>query len=173
MGLYGYLQQNIAGILNLQGVADAKVADMQAEFINQMPQSNFIIQHLQAGNNPESYHALDVSGYSEYISGFFANMALNLISIILLFIVVRICLIMLLNIMDFVASLPVIHMLNAIGGGIFGMIQGVIVIWIILGVITFFMLDNAEIFDQIESGAIVGYFYENNPIMRWLVKITP
>jgi len=174
-GAYGNIQQAFAQSINLQGAADGAAHALQTEFINSLPQSPFILGHIQANNNPEAYSVLDVSNLSGYISGYFANMAVNLIAVIGLFIIIRILLSLVLNVMDLLAKLPIVNIFNRIGGAAFGLAAGLIFIWVVLCVMTFFFLNenNADLFNKIETGVLTGFLYDYNPIMKVIVTLVP
>ena len=174
-GVYTIIKRNIADTIDLQGIADGAVRQLQNELIRSLPQSTFILGHLQANNNPEAYSVLNVSSVSDYISGFFANMIVNLLAVVLVFIATRILLSIILRFLDLVADLPVIRQLNKTGGAIFGMIQGLLSIWLVLCVLTFFFLNNRfeGMFIGIQSGLITEFLYNNNPIMAILVMLIP
>ena len=175
LGVYNYIKQALEDSMNLQGAADQVVHQMQTEFIKKLPQSPFILGHLQANNNREAYGVLNVSDLSGYIAGFFANMAVNLIASVLLFIIIRILLSMALSFIDILAKLPVINAFNRLGGAIFGLASGLLFIWAVFCAMTFVFLyeSNAELYNRIESGGLTGFLYKNNPIMNFLVMLIP
>ena len=174
-GVYDGLKQMLEQSINLQGAADGAVHALQTEFINSLPQSPFILGHIQANNNPEAYSVLNVSTLSGYIAGYFANMAVNLIAFIVLFIIIRALLALAVSIIDTLARLPIINLINRIGGLAFGLVSGLLFVWSVLCVMTFFFLnkDNADLFSKIDSGALTGLLYNNNPIMNILVVLLP
>ncbi|MDR2650622.1 MAG: CvpA family protein [Clostridiales bacterium] len=174
-GVYAALKRLIEQTMDPQGAADEAARRIQTEFIKGLPQSSFILERLQANNNPEAYAVLDVSSLSGYIAGYFANMAVNLIAILLLYIIIRILLSLVFNIIDALTRLPVLNMLNRLGGALFGLAQGLLFVWIALCVMTFIFLNAkyADLFNQIESGALTGFLYDNNPIMNILVTLIP
>jgi uncharacterized membrane protein required for colicin V production len=173
IGVYGFLKDTFASIINLQEIISEFMEDSTAQLIGALPQSSFIQNQMRANVNPVAYSVLDVSNISDYINGFFANMAINLIAIVIVYLLLRFGTSLVLNILDVLTRLPVIHSLNALGGLAFGLIEGVIVIWALMCVLTFFLLSNKDLFQQLESGSITGFFYDNNPIMGWLVTIIP
>jgi uncharacterized membrane protein required for colicin V production len=172
-GIDQSIKSHIVSAMNLQNIADQATLKVEADIINSLPQSDFIKQHLQAGNNAEAQSALNVSGLADYIGGFLSNMAVNLMAILLVYLVVRIGLSIASGVLEAAAQLPVIHAVNALGGLLLGLVEGLVTVWIVLCVLNFVCLNNTEMFSQIESGKLVGYLYNNNPIMYWLVKIIP
>jgi len=174
-GVYDNIKQGLEQTMNLQGAANEAVHQLQSEFINSLPQSPFILGHIQANNNPEAYAVLNVSGLSGYIAGYFANMAVNLIAVIALFIIIRILLSVVLNVVDMLARMPVIGLLNRLGGAVFGLASGLLFVWVVLCVMTFFFLNenNADLYAKIQSGVLTGFLYDNNPIMSIIVTLIP
>ena len=174
-GVYDSIRQGLEQTVNLQGAANDVVHELQTEFINSLPQSPFILGHIQANNNPEAYAVLNVSNLSGYIAGYFANMAVNLIAIAALFIIIRILMSLVVNVMDLLAKLPVINLLNRAGGAAFGLVSGLLFVWVALCVVTFIFLNNggADLYNNIESGVLTGILYDNNPIMKVIVMLVP
>ena len=178
LGVYGVIKYGLEQTMNLQGAVDEAVHnlhELQTEFINSLPQSPFILGHVQANNNEEAYKVLNVTTLSDYIAGYFANMAVNLIAVVLLFIAVRILLSVILNIADTLARLPVVNIINRAGGAAFGLVSGLLFVWAALCVLTFFFLreSGADLYNKIQSGVLTGFLYNNNPLMKIIVMLIP
>jgi uncharacterized membrane protein required for colicin V production len=116
---------------------------------------------------------LDVSGLADYIGGYFANMAINLIALILVCIFVSIVMRVLVGLVDALANLPIIWLVNKACGLVIGLAEGVLVIWLLLAAFSFFCLkpQYASVFTQIDHGPVSGFFFEYNPIMKLLVNV--
>jgi len=174
-GVYSIIMQNLEQMMNLQGAMNDTVHQFQTEFINSLPQSPFILGHLQANNNPEAYAVLDVSTLSDYIAGYFANMAINLIAVIFLFLFIRILLSIALNVINILTKLPVINILNRLGGALFGLVSGLLFVWAALCITIFFFLNksSSDLFNMVNTGVLTGFLYQNNPIMNIVVMLIP
>ncbi|MDR3240300.1 MAG: CvpA family protein [Clostridiales bacterium] len=173
--LYGWLKGHIVTAMRLEDLTREMTAKGQAALLNQIPQSAYILRHLQANNNPEAYEALDASGLADYIGGYFANMAVNLIAFLLVLLLASALIKIAFQLLDRVVSIPPLNFLNKTGGTIFGMVQGVFFVWAGLCILTFFFLQpqNEAIFLQIQTGRLARIFYENNPLMKALVSVIP
>ena len=144
-------------------------------FISGLDLPDFMKFTLMEHNNPDAYAALNADGLTEYIGGFLANLSLNIISMLLLFIVIYIVMRLLGKLLDAVTKLPVISALNRLGGLVIGFFQGVIVILLIFtGVSLFLSQPNFSVFmDLLERSELSKMFYDNNFILHMVTRIVP
>lgn len=86
---------------------------------------------------------------------------------IALFIIARILLIFLRFITSLIAKLPVIKQFDKLGGIIYGILEGLIIVYILLAIISFVapMLDNS-IVDSIDKSFIGNMMYNNNILLK-------
>ncbi len=87
---------------------------------------------------------------------------------IVLFLVVRIGLILLKFVAEAIAKLPIIKQFNKAGGFIYGVIRGMLIIYIFLAILFFIMSINNSgmIANMINSSIISRLLYENNLILN-------
>lgn len=92
---------------------------------------------------------------------------INFIVIIALFIITRLLLIFAKTLLEAVSELPIIKQFNETGGIIYGILRGILVIYIILGVISLIlpMLDKTAILGAINSTILTKFLYNNNIIL--------
>ena len=94
--------------------------------------------------------------------------AINLIAIIGIFVVTRLGLILLTFISDIITKLPIIKQFNKLGGTIYGILRGLIVIYFILA-IAFLIVSatgNNTILTIIDSSIITKLMYTNNILLN-------
>lgn len=101
------------------------------------------------------------------------DLTLNIINIIVilgLFIITRILLIFAKVLFEAISEIPVIKQFNEIGGTIYGILRGIIIILIILAIISLIlpMIDKIGILEMINSSFIGGLLYNNNIILKIL-----
>jgi uncharacterized membrane protein required for colicin V production len=171
--LYVYMKNQIITAMDLPGLTADLSLTAQNALLDRLPASAFVLNHLQANNNPEAFKMLDASGLADYIGGYFANMAINLIALILVCIFVSIVMRVLVGLVDALANLPILWLINKTGGLALGLIEGVLVIWILMAAFSFFCLkpQYASVFAQIDHGLVSRFFFEYNPIMKLLVNV--
>jgi uncharacterized membrane protein required for colicin V production len=91
----------------------------------------------------------------------------NIISIILVFIIVKIILSIGCTLLNGICSLPILNGLNRLGGGAFGFVRGILIIFIIFALIVPFNLNkNGKIENEINKSKFGKILYINNPIIK-------
>ena len=111
--------------------------------------------------------------FSEYLSHSIAKMAIGSISLIFTFLLVSIFMNLLVGMLDGIFSLPVLSLLNRVGGAVLGIVQGVFLIWICFLIITLFW-DAAwaqEATALIKENEITCFLYENNILLDFMSEI--
>lgn len=102
-----------------------------------------------------------------------ANAIINLLCGIAVFVVTLILVKLILKILDVVDFIPVVGQLNKILGGVFGVVEIILITWIVFTILR--ALENVPqikiIVDNIKSSAVVGYLYENNFVYGFFTNL--
>lgn len=95
---------------------------------------------------------------------------INIIVILGLFIITRLLLIFAKVLFEAISEIPIIKQFNEIGGIIYGILRGVILILVILAIISVILptIDKTEILKMINNSFIGGLLYNNNIILKIL-----
>lgn len=93
---------------------------------------------------------------------------INILVIIGLFLVTRIALILLTLISDIITNLPIIKQFNKLGGIIYGLIRGLILVYVILAIVFFIvsMTANNSVVELINSSILTRFMYANNILLN-------
>ena len=115
---------------------------------------------------------LDYSKLAESVSDELAGLVISVLSLVLLFIAVRILLFFGSFILSGLAKLPVLKQLDKAGGLALGAVEGLLTVYILLAMLTLFSSSKwfAPIHDAISQSLIAGYLYENNFIVRYVLR---
>lgn len=122
--------------------------------------------------NFEAYignYAIDTANNTiESLSQTIAQNVISIIVMLLLFVVSRIIVILLKFLFNSIAELPLIKQFNKAGGLIYGILRGVIIIYVILAIMFFIVSvnNNAFITNMINSSIITKIIYANNIIVN-------
>lgn len=109
---------------------------------------------------------------NSFLSEQVAQVALNIIFILLLFFIIKIVVKLLIGMIDIIAKIPVIKQVNKLGGAIGGLLSGVLIVYFILGVL--FLAKDAihepakEAYQAIDHSVIGKSIYDNNFILNAL-----
>jgi len=159
-------------IIRTMGLEDM-IYGTATEFIAGLPLPDMISRYLLRNSTPEMFERLNVSSIEQFVAAYFARMAINIIALVLVFILVRLLLGFISKLFDLVGRLPVIKHFNRGGGLLFGLVQGLLIVWIGLAIMILFFLDptGPELRQMLDDSLIVGWIYEHNPIMAILANI--
>lgn len=94
--------------------------------------------------------------------------AINLIAIIGIFVITRVALILLTLISDFITKLPIIKQFNKLGGTLYGVLRGLLIVYFVLA-IAFLIVSatgNNAIISIIDASLITKFMYTNNILLN-------
>ena len=106
---------------------------------------------------------------TETVAETIAIKVVEIITCIILFILTRIILILLKFVTETIANLPLIKQFNEIGGLVYGVVKGLIIIYILLTIL-FLVVSingNGAIANSIEESNITKFLYNNNIIVNY------
>lgn len=172
-GLYETLKNSIGNSINIDAITNQLLASQGTEHIKALQLPNFIKDSLVENNNYEIYNILQVDNLKEYISGYLANICINVISAIGVFILIFIILKVLASVLDIITRLPVLKSINRMFGLALGLCIGCIMVWVLCACITFFYANPQfeNITQIIETSKIAKVFYYNNIILDTIVNL--
>ena len=94
--------------------------------------------------------------------------AINLIAIIGIFVVTRVALILLTFISDLITKLPIIKQFNKLGGTVYGVLRGLLIVYFVLA-IAFLIVSatgNNSIISVIDGSIVTKFMYTNNILLN-------
>ncbi len=141
----------------------------QGGAIEKLPIPSILKAQLSENNNEETYAKLGVVSFSDYIAASLANIVIKALAFLILFVLIAVGLRILFAILDTIAKLPILRQANKFLGFIFGLIQGLVIVWIVFVFITFIStsgLGQAAL-EQINDSEFLAFLYNNN----YLIKI--
>jgi len=162
--LYPFLRNSALSALGLDA-GGAVTASLSG-----LPLPGFMTSALAANNNQTVYHMLGADNLAQYIGGYCAYMMVNGIAILAAFVVIRALLAVLSALLRVVTRLPVIHTLNRLGGIVFGALEGLLAVWVLMLALTFTVLaqKTGALWDWLEASALTRYLFEHNVLTQWM-----
>lgn len=152
--------------------ADQLGRNEQIALIQKLPLPDALKEDIQENNNNVIYTLLDSSGFGEYIAFYMARLFLRVV-IFVLSVVLALLLVWLIRlIVNGLAQMPVLSLLNRLGGFCVGAVKGLLVIWIIFLLVTLMSgtAFGGYMYGQIEEDIFANLMYENNPLV-WLLVV--
>ncbi len=172
--LYTNIKDSIYKNLLLQqgqgGKIDTHAKKAAADtIVNSLNLPDFLKETI-IGQIPSPSKLFDIRIILGKVSELLAGVVIDVISLILLFILIRFGLIFVRFILKGIAKLPVFKQMDKLGGIAFGAIEGLLLLYIIFAVLTIFhsSVQVQGIFDAIDSSTIAKYIYQHNFIVDWM-----
>lgn len=148
------------------------------------PVSNIVIKNTNiygkiretiVNNNIEEEQSIvkDVQNKTkEQLADVISIKAVNIIVAIVLFIIARIVVILLKTVLEEIAEIPIIKQFNQIGGIGYGILKGLLLIYILVTLLFFVnaIVGNNKVSAVVEESFITKVLYENNIIVKKLDK---
>lgn len=143
----------------------------QKKFIEDMGLPEILEKQLVNGNNGDSYEGMDITGFSDYLSGYMAGLILNIVTFVVTLIVVHLILRMTVLTLDNLSRLPVLHSINQTLGMVLGIGQGLLAVWVAFLAITAFSSTDAgqKLMAMIHESPALEYLYNMNIFLEYLL----
>ena len=115
---------------------------------------------------------MEETGLYEKLGDYAANFVLQRLAWILSFTIILILLSVIIHMLDLITKLPVLKSINRLGGLIIGLLEGVIVVWLLFLVIV--LCQNSdfgkEMMASIQQQPILKFLYDYNMIEQLVLK---
>lgn len=144
----------------------------QTKLIQNLPIPSFLKEMMINYNNSEGYERLQVSDFGSYVVHFFANIILNILAFVVTLLVVQLVLWTGLTALDLFSRLPLLNLLNRIGGLAIGAVQGLLVVWVIFLIISALSATDTGmmLMEMIDQSTILRPMYDGNLFMKIAVQ---
>ncbi|MDD3797298.1 MAG: CvpA family protein [Lachnospiraceae bacterium] len=150
------------------GLSSSLTKIEQTELIKNLPLPGFLKETMLNYNNSEGYGKLKVTNFQGYIVQFFSKIILNIIAFILTLAVVQLVIWTGITALDIFSHLPVLNLINRLGGLALGAIQGVFLVWGIFLLISVFATTStgAYLMQMINDSSMLTSLNESNLFLK-------
>lgn len=170
--LYAYVENKVES--SLGGYTEKKVSvTEQTEAIQNLPLPAAIREGLLENKNTEVFKAMAVNSLQEYVTKYVTGMVIQAGAFIIIFLIINIALIITANLLNIISKLPILNGLNKTAGALVGLVQGLLVIWILCIVLTVFSSTEfaKDVFAQINESKVLGFLYNNNLLLKSIANV--
>ncbi len=135
-----------------------------------LPEGSSEDEEVEIGDSISSKLLEGASNTIEEIANSFTVKLIEIITILLIFIIVKIALKFISKLTDIITKLPILKQVNKLGGTIYGIIRGFIFVYTILAVVYLISpLLNNNVRENIDNSFITKALYNNNLILNILI----
>lgn len=147
--------------------------DEQKEWIAQLPLPEYLKEQLQNNNTQEMYQELLADSFGAYITKYLTEVILRIVSFLLSFVLSVILIQIILKVIDVMTELPVLSLLNRIGGGAAGLVRALLWIWVFFAILTIFGNTGwgSACLKEISGSPLLEYLYTHNLILNVIFRM--
>jgi uncharacterized membrane protein required for colicin V production len=177
--LYTGLKASILKNLLLQQQAapkvDSQVKKAAAQTVIEGLQLPGFLKDVLEKQFPDPSKLINLNDMMDKLSGMLAGVVVDVISLVVLYILIRIALAFVRVILNGIAKLPVFKQMDKVGGFSLGAVEGLLTVYILCAVVMLFHTapQFKGIFEAIDSSLVAKFFYENNFIVNWMFPSSP
>ena len=151
-------------VLNMMGDIPK---DIQIQEIENAPMPQFLKDQLMENNNSTIYSELGVESFPEYVAAYISRLVLQLVSFLVTFLLAIIIVKSLMFAVNIIGELPVLGIVNHLGGGALGLVLALVIVW--LGFLVMTLAYTTQVgsacFEMMEKSSILRFLYDTNPFL--------
>lgn len=128
---------------------------------------------LIANCNGETFLESGVDNVCSYIAKSLTAMVMRGISYVLTLLALLLLLHILIMVLDVANYIPIVKSINKAGGAIFGAGQGILIVWIFMGIVTLLSTFSwaYQIMQMIDESPLLAWFYKKDIFLKIIVDI--
>lgn len=128
---------------------------------------------LIANCNGETFLESGVDNVCSYIAKSLTAMVMRGISYVLTLLVLLILLHILIMVLDVANYIPIVKSINKAGGAIFGAGQGILIVWIFMGIVTLLSTFSwaYQVIQMIDESPLLAWLYKKDIFLKIIVDI--
>lgn len=172
-GIVSFFDEKISAIIDF-APEDAETEDAadQKSLVESLPLPKSIKETILENNNEANYLALNVGSFEAYVCRQITNVIINAIAFIVTLLVAIIVLFILCNTLNVLAKLPILRQLNAAAGLAAGVAEGILLVWILFGILTMFATSafGSSSLALIAENPVLDFLYKNNLVSTYITR---
>lgn len=171
--IVGFFDEKISAVIDLSTEnAAVETEKEQMDFIDSLSLPETLKESLSENNTLENYDAMQANDFEEYACRQITNVTINAIAFVVTLVVVAIGLAVLCFALDLVAKLPLLKQINITAGLAAGVLEGLLIVWILFVVLTMFAGTEfgSESLAMISGNSLLDFLYKNNLVSKFIAR---
>jgi hypothetical protein len=159
--------------LDIEDNVASMTRNQEMQFIDNLMLPDTVKTQLLENSNADTYIEIGAKDFKDFIVLYLSSIVMKGISYLITYIIIKTIIIIILALSDILNYIPIVNGINKVGGGAFGFCQGILVIWIFMGLVTVFSVFSwaSSLMQMIDESIILSAIYKNNIFLKILVDI--
>ncbi len=143
---------------------ESEAKEKESEFIDSLALPSILKDSIKNNNTLTQYRDLGVKSFKEYIIVKLTDISVGAIAFILLAIVTFLLLRLIFHVLKIIGKIPILRGINRFLGGVLGLAEGLLIIWLICVVIMIFSASDFGIkcMEIIRQSKVLSLIYDHN-----------
>ena len=135
-----------------------------------LPEGASVDEEVELSNDLPSVILKNGENTVQSIATSFSNTIIEAVCFFIIFIAVKIILKFITALADLIAKLPILKQFNALGGTIYGVLEGLFLVFVGFAIISLIApLIDVSILEAINSSTLGSIFYNNNILLNFII----
>ena len=135
-----------------------------------LPEGASVDEEVELSNDLPSVILKNGENTVQSIATSFSNTIIEAVCFFIIFIAVKIILKFITALADLIAKLPILKQINALGGTIYGVLEGLFLVFVGFAIISLIApLIDVSILEAINSSTLGSIFYNNNILLNFII----
>ncbi|MBQ9518995.1 MAG: hypothetical protein IJR59_03780 [Firmicutes bacterium] len=171
-GFFDMLKQAVIERLGIRMLFVENTRHAQNVLIEGLPLPEMFKEKLAVNNNSVVYDLLGVDNMVDYVGAFFANIILNIVVSVSVFLICLAVTRFILGAFNVLKKTPVIRTIGRVGGGLLGLVTSVVFIWALFAVMDAFVTRPffSAMYEDIMQSQIAIVLYNTDLIRAFMLK---
>lgn len=171
--IVGFFDEKIGAIINFTSdEAEEETESKQESLIESLPLPETFKDTLLENNTAEAYMELQANNFKEFVCRQITNVIINAIAFVITLILAIIGLIVLCFALNLLTKLPLLKQVNTTAGLAIGLVEGVLVVWILFVILTMFAGSEfgSKALALISENPLLNFLYKNNLVSKFIAR---
>lgn len=166
--LHQYLSGSSDSSTDSQGSTKSLTRIEQTEVIENLPLPEQLKDILLDYNNEEGYKGLGVSNFQDYLINFVATSVLNVVAYLVSIVVVQLLLWGIITLLNLMAHIPVIRVINRFAGMLLGLVQALLLLWVFFMILSLCSATTigTQLISLVDQSTFLSRLYDSNLFLQ-------
>jgi hypothetical protein len=172
-GIDDLVRTQVSERLHIEESINEMTRNEEVDFIDNLNLPETIKKQLIENSNAEEYVELGVKNFSDFVVVYITDIVVKGIAYIITYVLVFLIIIILCAATHIANYIPIVKSINKVGGVVFGFCQGMVVVWLLMGLITVFSIFQwaSLLMKMIDDSWILSNIYKNDIFLKIVVDI--
>lgn len=171
--IVGFFDEKISAVVNFTSEEAKEEAEgKQESLIESLPLPKTFKETLLENNTVDNYIAMQAENFEEYVCRQITNVIINAIAFVVTLVLAIIALVVLCFALNLLAKLPLLKQVNATAGLAAGVLEGLLIVWILFVILTMFAGSEfgSKALAMISENPLLDFLYKNNVVSKFISR---